>query len=86
MDDLERQQRELMKNATPAQKAQLRTQNQIIKYQLENPPVELPIDQDAKNELKSEHAKPEKGPGKGGKKSRRSKSKKSKKRMTRRRR
>lgn len=71
MDDLTKKQLELMKTATPAQKAQLATQNAIIKHQIKNPPVELPIDPDAEKELESKDAK-------GGKKSRRSKSKRSK--------
>jgi len=63
LDELEKKQRELMKNATPAQKAQLATQNMIIKHQMKNPPVELPIDKDATFEAQS--------PEKGGRKSRR---------------
>jgi hypothetical protein len=78
LDELEKKQRELMKNATPAQKAQLATQNMIIKYQMKNPPVELPIDKNAKFEAQS--------PERGGRKSRRKgrKTRKSKK-VTRRR-
>jgi hypothetical protein len=82
LDELERKQRELMKNATPAQKASLATQNMIIKHQMKNPPVELPIDKDADFEAQS----PERKSGKGGRKSRRKgrKTRKSKK-VTRRR-
>ena len=74
MDDLTKKQLELMKTATPAQKAQIATQNAIIRHQIKNPPVELPIDPEAEKELESKDAKP----GKGGKKSRRAKSKRSK--------
>ncbi len=63
LDELERKQRELMKNATPAQKASLATQNMIIKHQMKNPPVDLGLDKDAKFEAKS--------PERGGRKSRR---------------
>ncbi len=78
LKELEKKQLELMKSATPAQKAQLATQNMIIKHQMKNPPVELPIDKDATFEARS--------PEKGGRKSRRKgrKTRKSKK-VTRRR-
>jgi hypothetical protein len=78
LKELERKQRELMKNATPAQRAEIQTQNMIIKGQLKKAPQELPIDKDAKFEAQS--------PERGGRKSRRKgrKTRKSKK-VTRRR-
>ncbi len=91
LDELERKQRELMKNATPAQKASLATQNMIIKHQMKNPPVDLGLDKDAKFEAQSPERKDQNPEKEGGRKSRRKgrksrgKKRSSRRRLTRRR-
>ena len=76
-------QMELVKNATPAQRAQIQEQNKLIKQQVKKAPQELPIDQDANEEAQRQKTAPNAKKPKGGKKSRR-KGKKSRK-VTRRR-
>lgn len=56
MDELSKQQMELLAKATPAQRAQIQTQRDLVNYQFRHPPRELPIDPDAKRDLTSEEA------------------------------
>ena len=72
MDDLTRQQMELVKNANPEQRAQIRTQHAVLSGQIKQKiPLELPIDQNAEEEARRRKTDPSAKKPQGGRKSRR---------------